>query len=49
MVGLVIIATISNGFVLLNISPFYQAIIKGALIVAALVLDSVLKKTMRPA
>jgi ribose transport system permease protein len=49
VVGLVIIATISNGFVLLDISPFYQAIIKGALIVAALVLDSVLKKTMRPA
>ncbi|MGD9913484.1 MAG: ABC transporter permease [Rhizobiaceae bacterium] len=47
VVGLVIIATISNGFVLLNISPFYQNIIKGALIVGALVLDSQLKKIVR--
>lgn len=47
LVGLVIIATISNGFVLMNISPFYQNIIKGALIVGALVLDSQLKKIVR--
>jgi ribose transport system permease protein len=47
VVGLVLIATISNGFVLLNINPFYQNIIKGALIVGALVLDSVLKKSAR--
>ena len=36
-VGLIIIATITNGFVLLDISPFYQNIIKGVLIVGALV------------
>jgi ribose transport system permease protein len=47
VVGLVIIATIANGFVLLDISPFYQNIIKGALIVGALVLDSVLKRMAR--
>jgi ribose transport system permease protein len=45
VVGLIIIATISNGFVLLNVSPFYQNIVKGALIVGALVLDSILKRT----
>jgi len=47
IVGLVIIATISNGFVLLDISPFYQNIIKGVLIVGALVLDSSLKRLMQ--
>lgn len=49
VIGLVIIATISNGFVLLNISPFYQSIIKGGLIVGALVLDSLLRRRARPA
>ena len=46
VIGLIIIATISNGFVLLDISPFYQNIIKGVLIVGALVLDSVLKRVV---
>jgi ribose transport system permease protein len=39
-VGMVIIATISNGFVLLDISSYYQDMIKGAIIVGALVLDA---------
>lgn len=43
-IGLVIIATISNGFVLLGISPYYQNIIKGVLIVGALVLESVVNR-----
>ena len=47
IIGLIIIATIANGFVLLDISPFYQNIIKGVLIVGALVLDSVLKRMTR--
>ncbi|MEC9454894.1 MAG: ABC transporter permease [Pseudomonadota bacterium] len=38
-VGLGIIATISNGFILLDISVFYQDIIKGSIIVGALALD----------
>ena len=38
-VGLGIIATISNGFILLDISVFYHDIIKGAIIVGALALD----------
>lgn len=46
-IGLVLIATITNGFVLLDINPFYQNIIKGVLIVGALVFDSVLRRIMR--
>lgn len=46
-VGLGIIATISNGFVLLDISPYYQSIIKGSIIVAALALDTGLSKLVR--
>ncbi len=38
-VGLGIIATITNGFVLLDINVFYQDIIKGSIIVGALALD----------
>lgn len=44
ILGLIIIVTISNGFVLLDINPFYQNIIKGTLIVGALVLDSVVRR-----
>lgn len=39
-IGLGIIATISNGFNLLDVSPYYQNIVKGAIIVGALALDS---------
>jgi len=46
-VGLGIIATISNGFVLLDISPYYQSIIKGAIIVSALALDTGLTRLVR--
>jgi ribose transport system permease protein len=49
VVGLVIIATIGNGFVLLNISPYYQNIIKGLIIVGALILEATLKKSVRRA
>jgi ribose transport system permease protein len=44
IVGLVIIATITNGFVLLDVSPFYQDVIKGLIIIAALIMDSVLRR-----
>jgi ribose transport system permease protein len=39
VIGLGIIATISNGFNLANVNPFYQDIVKGAIIVGALALD----------
>jgi ribose transport system permease protein len=38
-VGLGIIATLSNGFNLADVNPFYQDIVKGAIIVGALALD----------
>ncbi|AMS42878.1 Inner-membrane translocator [Aminobacter aminovorans] len=43
-VGIAIIATITNGFVLLDISPYYQSIIKGAIIVMALSVDALFRK-----
>jgi len=46
-VGLGIIATISNGFILLDISPYYQSIIKGSIIVAALALDTGLMRLVK--
>ena len=46
-VGLGIIATISNGFVLLDISPYYQDIIKGAIIFGAPALDNSLLRLLR--
>jgi ribose transport system permease protein len=46
-VGLGIIATISNGFVLLDISPYYQSIIKGTIIVSARALDTGLTRLAR--
>ena len=46
-IGLGIIATISNGFVLLDISPYYQDVIKGGIIVGALALDSGLLRLVR--
>jgi ribose transport system permease protein len=39
-VGLGLIATISNGFILLDVSPYYQGIVKGTIIVAALAIDT---------
>lgn len=39
-VGLAILAILQNGFNLLNINPNYQSIVKGAIIVGALALDS---------
>ena len=39
-VGLGIVATMSNGFILLGVSPYYQDMIKGAIIVLALTMSS---------
>jgi ribose transport system permease protein len=47
--GLVIIATISNGFVLLDISSYYQDMIKGAIIVGALVMDAIFRMARKAA
>lgn len=46
-VGLGIIATISNGFNLLDVSPYYQDIVKGVIIVGALALDAYARRLAR--
>lgn len=46
-VGLGMVATISNGFDILGINPNYQAVAKGAILVAALVLDSYARRLAR--
>jgi ribose transport system permease protein len=38
-IGLAIIATISNGFTLLGLNPFYQSIVKGTVIILAVALE----------
>ena len=38
-IGLAIIATISNGFTLLGLNPFYQSIVKGTVIILAVGLE----------
>ena len=45
--GLGIIATTLNGFVLLDISLYYQDVIKGTIIVGALALDNGLLRLLR--
>jgi len=43
-VGAFIIGVLNNGFNLLNVSPFYQLIAKGSVIVLAVVVDQLLKR-----
>ena len=43
-VGAFIIGVLNNGFNLLNVSPFYQLIAKGGVIVLAVVVDQLLKR-----
>ena len=42
-VGAFIIGVLNNGFNLMNVSPFYQLIAKGAVIVVAVLMDQVIK------
>jgi ribose transport system permease protein len=46
-VGLAILATLQNGFNLLHVDPYYQGIIKGLIIIAALALDSGVRGRLR--
>jgi ribose transport system permease protein len=46
-IGLGIIATISNGFNLADVNPFYQDIVKGCIIVGALALDVYARRLAR--
>jgi ribose/xylose/arabinose/galactoside ABC-type transport system permease subunit len=40
LVGVLIIGVVNNGLDLLNVSSYYQQIVKGCIIVAAVLLDS---------
>ena len=44
LVGVFIIGVLNNGFNLLNVSPFYQLIAKGCVIILAVLLDQFLKR-----
>lgn len=44
IVGVFIIGVLNNGFNLLNVSPFYQLIAKGCVIILAVLLDQFLKR-----
>ena len=39
VIGALIIGTMNNGLDLLNVSPFYQQVVKGVIIVAAIIVD----------
>lgn len=42
--GVILLGTIDNGMTILNVSPFYQHIIRGSIIVLAVLLDTVANK-----
>jgi ribose transport system permease protein len=44
VLGCLIIGVLQNGLVLLNISPFWQQVVKGAVIVAAVALDNLSRR-----
>ena len=39
MVGTLIIGVINNGLSLLNVSPYWQMVVKGGIIVIAIIID----------
>jgi ribose transport system permease protein len=45
--GALLIGVLSNGLVLMNVSPYYQPIIKGAIIVGAVLLDQIGRRRSR--
>ena len=45
--GALLIGVLSNGLVLMNVSPYYQPIIKGAIIVGAVLLDQLSRRRSR--
>lgn len=47
IIGALIIGVLNNGLNLMNVSPFYQSIVKGLVILVAVLLDKKNKKTAR--
>jgi ribose transport system permease protein len=48
LVGVLLIGIISNGLVLDNISSFYQPVVTGSILLIAIVLDDIRRRTMAP-
>jgi ribose transport system permease protein len=44
VIGAVIIGVLNNGLVLLNVSPFWQQVVKGLVILLAVIIDQKSKK-----
>jgi ribose transport system permease protein len=44
VIGAVIIGVLNNGLVLLNVSPFWQQVVKGGVILLAVIIDKVGEK-----
>ena len=44
-IGVVMIATINNGLVLLNVNAFWQQVVSGAIILLAVLTDSVRRRS----
>ena len=47
MVGILLMGVLSNGLTLMNVSPYYQQIIVGLIIVFAVYFDQVVKQRRR--
>jgi ribose/xylose/arabinose/galactoside ABC-type transport system permease subunit len=45
LIGALLIGTINNGMNLLGISPYFQQVVKGALIIGAVILDRLRDET----
>jgi ribose transport system permease protein len=41
VIGAVIIGVLNNGLVLLNVSPFWQQVVKGSVILLAVIIDKI--------
>jgi ribose/xylose/arabinose/galactoside ABC-type transport system permease subunit len=47
VIGILLIGVLSNGLTLLNVSPYYQQILVGLIIVFAVYLDQLVKRRRR--
>ena len=47
VLGLLILGVIGNGLVLLNVQPYWQTVVRGALLIGAVALDQVRRRQAR--
>jgi len=48
VLGLLILGVIGNGLVLLNVQPYWQTVVRGALLIGAVALDQIRRRQARP-